>query len=177
VFLGLVGAFTLVVGGVGVANIMFVVVQERTREIGLRRSLGARRRDILGQVLLEALLVVASARSRLRHRLGACPPVGLLPIEEYVGVPTISLNVTLFTAGLLGLVALIAGLAARPPRRAPGPGGSAALERLRRPPMFRLLLAEFWTDLKAQRTRALLTLFAVFWGTLTIVLLLGFGEG
>jgi putative ABC transport system permease protein len=43
--------------------------------------------------------------------------------------------------------------------------------------VFRLLLAEFWTDLKAQRTRALLTLFAVFWGTLTIVLLLGFGEG
>ena len=43
--------------------------------------------------------------------------------------------------------------------------------------MFRLLLAEFWTDLKAQRTRALLTLFAVFWGTLTIVLLLAFGEG
>jgi putative ABC transport system permease protein len=43
--------------------------------------------------------------------------------------------------------------------------------------VFRLLIAEFWTDLKAQRTRALLTLFAVFWGTLTIVLLLGFGEG
>ncbi len=43
--------------------------------------------------------------------------------------------------------------------------------------MFRLLLAEFWTDLRAQRTRALLTLFAVFWGTLTIVLLLSFGEG
>lgn len=43
--------------------------------------------------------------------------------------------------------------------------------------MFSLLLAEFWTDLKAQRTRALLTLFAVFWGTLTIVLLLAFGEG
>ena len=43
--------------------------------------------------------------------------------------------------------------------------------------MFQLLLAEFWTDLKAQRTRALLTLFAVFWGTLTIVLLLSFGEG
>jgi putative ABC transport system permease protein len=43
--------------------------------------------------------------------------------------------------------------------------------------LFRLLIAEFWTDLKAQRTRALLTLFAVFWGTLTIVLLLAFGEG
>ncbi|HKJ93239.1 MAG TPA: hypothetical protein VJ957_08725, partial [Longimicrobiales bacterium] len=43
--------------------------------------------------------------------------------------------------------------------------------------MFKLLLAEFWADLKVQRTRALLTLFAVFWGTLTIVLLLAFGEG
>ncbi|MEJ2218831.1 MAG: ABC transporter permease, partial [Gemmatimonadota bacterium] len=43
--------------------------------------------------------------------------------------------------------------------------------------MFKLLLGEFWADLKVQRTRALLTLFAVFWGTLTIVLLLAFGEG
>jgi putative ABC transport system permease protein len=110
VFLGLVGAFTLVVGGVGVANIMFVVVQERTREIGLRRSLGARRRDILGQVLFEALLVVSiGAVIGFAIAWGLARLVGLLPIEEYVGVPTISLNITLFTAGLLGLVALIAG--------------------------------------------------------------------
>jgi putative ABC transport system permease protein len=117
VFLGLVGAFTLVVGGVGVANIMFVVVQERTREIGLRRSLGARRRDILGQVMLEAVLVVAiGAMLGFLIAYGLARLVGLMPIDEFVGVPTISTNVTLFTAGLLTLVGLVAGLL--PARRA-----------------------------------------------------------
>jgi putative ABC transport system permease protein len=117
VFLGLVGAFTLVVGGVGVANIMFVVVQERTREIGLRRSIGARRRDILGQVLLEAVLVVAlGALLGFLIAYGLARLVALMPIEEFVGVPTISTNVTLFTAALLGLVGLVAGLL--PARRA-----------------------------------------------------------
>jgi putative ABC transport system permease protein len=116
-FLAIVGSFTLVVGGVGVANIMFVVVQERTREIGLRRSLGARRRDVLGQIMLEALLIVSvGAGLGLSIAFGLTRLVGMLPIEEYVGVPTISPSVLLATAGLLGVVALAAGL--MPARRA-----------------------------------------------------------
>jgi putative ABC transport system permease protein len=116
-FLGIVGSFTLVVGGVGVANIMFVVVQERTREIGLRRSLGARRRDILRQVLLEAVLIVGvGAAAGFGVAFGLTRAVALLPIEEYVGVPTISATVALVTVGLLGLVGLTAGLL--PARRA-----------------------------------------------------------
>lgn len=117
VFLGIVGSFTLIVGGVGVANIMFVVVQERTREIGLRRSVGARRIDILLQILLEAtLLVGVGAFLGFLISIAITWGASFLPIQDYVGVPSISPPVVLLTAMLLLTVALVAGML--PARRA-----------------------------------------------------------
>ena len=56
-FLAVVAAISLIVGGIGIMNIMFVVVNERTREVGLRKALGAKRKDILIQFLIESAVM------------------------------------------------------------------------------------------------------------------------
>ncbi len=110
IFLGIVGAFTLTVGGIGVANIMYIVVRERTREIGIRRSIGARKKDIMLQFLGQAFVVVGTGAL-----LGFLISLGLvklgqwMPLKEFIGVPTISPVVAISTVALLTGVALLAG--------------------------------------------------------------------
>jgi putative ABC transport system permease protein len=117
IFLGVVGSFTLAVGGIGVANIMYIVVRERTREIGVKRSLGARRRDILIQFLVEAALIVAvGATLGLLLSVGLVAAAAALPFDEYVGTATISPLVLGATLALLAAITMLAGFF--PARRA-----------------------------------------------------------
>ena len=108
-FLAIVGSLTLVVGGIGVSNIMSVVVEERTPEIGIKMALGARPRGILSQFLAETLIITAvGGVIGLLVTVGICQiwPTGM---EEYMGMPKVDTQVALLTSALLGLIGLIAG--------------------------------------------------------------------
>ncbi|MFI5197771.1 MAG: ABC transporter permease [Thermoanaerobaculia bacterium] len=109
-FLGIVGSLTLVVGGIGVSNIMNVVVEERTREIGIKMALGAKQRFILGQFLLETLLVTAvGGVVGFAVSFGICAAFPKLGFTDYVGVPELSPGVAAITIAILGVVGLLAG--------------------------------------------------------------------
>jgi putative ABC transport system permease protein len=78
-FLGLIAAISLVVGGIGIMNIMLATVIERTREIGIRRALGAKRRDITRQFLTESVVL-----SVLGGTLGILGGIFCRPITLFV---------------------------------------------------------------------------------------------
>jgi putative ABC transport system permease protein len=119
VFFAIVGSFTLLVGGIGVANIMYVVVRERTREIGIRRAVGATRWEIMRQFFVESCLIVGmGAVLGLLLSVGLVEGLGGLPIKDFVGTPTISVVVMAATLSLLALVAFAAALL--PARQAAG---------------------------------------------------------
>ena len=109
-FLGVVGSLTLVVGGIGVSNIMNVVVEERTKEIGIKMALGAKQRFILGQFLLETLLVTGVGGAiGFAVSFGLCAVFPRFGLTDYVGVPEVSPFVAAITIGILGAIGLVAG--------------------------------------------------------------------
>lgn len=110
IFMGIIGSFTLTVGGIGVANIMYVVVRERTKEIGIKRSVGATSRDILFQFFLETFLIVGfGAGIGFLIALGLIEALSFIPIQEFVGTPEMSPVVAITTMGLLACIAFLAG--------------------------------------------------------------------
>ena len=84
------GSFTLIVGGIGVSNIMYVVVEERTREIGIKLAVGAKPRFIQGQFLTETLTLTAVGG--LLGFLITLLVMAVFPksLDEYVGTPQAS---------------------------------------------------------------------------------------
>jgi putative ABC transport system permease protein len=117
IFMGLIGSFTLGVGGIGVANIMYIVVQERIKEIGVKRAVGARKSTILFQFFMETFFIIALGSSiGFAIALALAQAMQYVPIKEFVGTPVISLEVAMATTFVLTVVGLAAGLF--PARRA-----------------------------------------------------------
>ena len=117
IFLGLIGSFTLGVAGLGVANIMFIVVQERIKEIGIKRAVGATKNNIMFQFFSETFFIVFTGSAiGFLISYGIIALLGMLPITDYVGTPEMSMEVVGIAVSVLITVGLIAGL--MPARRA-----------------------------------------------------------
>jgi putative ABC transport system permease protein len=121
IFLGVVGGFTLLVAGIGVANIMYVVVRERTREIGTKRAVGAHRHHIMSQFVFEAMaIVLAGGLVGLIFSASVVLLVDSLPntneAMQFLANPKLPWPIALGTAGVLALTGLVAGIF--PARRA-----------------------------------------------------------
>lgn len=121
IFLGVVGGLTLLVAGVGVANIMYVVVRERTKEIGVKLAIGARKRHIMAQFTFEALLLSLSGgmvglllSALIVFGVAALPKTNMA--MEFIASPVLSWPIGLTTVAILTLIGLAAGLF--PARRA-----------------------------------------------------------
>lgn len=108
VFLGAIAAISLLVGGIGIMNIMLVSVTERTREIGLRKAVGARRRDILLQFLVESV-VLAVIGGGIGIALGSAGS-RLIGVLEPTLDPTLSLNSVALATGFSAAVGLFFGI-------------------------------------------------------------------
>ncbi len=122
IFMLAIGALTLLIAGVGVANVMYAIVKERTREIGIRMAVGAPRKVILWQFIFEALLVAfIGGAVGILFSWGVISVVRLIPSTgdgamQFLGKPVLSPFIMITTVSILGTIGLLAGFF--PARRA-----------------------------------------------------------
>ncbi len=106
ILLGAIAAISLVVGGIGIMNIMLVTVTERTREIGIRKAIGARRRDILLQFLIESMflsglggllgILVGAGGAALLPKLVSALPTPVVSVPSVLLAFGVSVGIGLF---------------------------------------------------------------------------------
>jgi len=121
IFMGVIGGLTLIVAGVGVANIMYVSARKRTKEIGIKMALGAKKRYILAQFISEALMIAfAGGAAGVLLSVGAVEGVNAMALKgdvaDILAHPAISLDIMVATALILSLIGFLAGFF--PARRA-----------------------------------------------------------
>jgi putative ABC transport system permease protein len=111
IFFACVAIITLCLGGIGVMNIMLVSVTERTREIGMRKAIGATRQDILRQFFAEsAILTAASGALGLTFGVGLCVALNTIPLPDFVPHPIISPISILASVLTLSVITVTAGV-------------------------------------------------------------------
>jgi putative ABC transport system permease protein len=116
-FLGAVGLTSLFLGGIGVMNVMLVAVRERTREIGVRKAVGASAKSVLRQFFVETLIVAfLSGGAGLGIAYGLCALVNLIPMPPFFAGLLPTWKVAFLSFLLLGTVAILSAL--YPARRA-----------------------------------------------------------
>jgi putative ABC transport system permease protein len=108
-FLGASGAMTLAVGALGVANIMFLSVTERTREIGVRLAIGATPKNILGQFLVEGgVLVACGTLIGIIFSYVIVTLLGYIGMPDWLGVPMITPEAVWISLGVISILAMLA---------------------------------------------------------------------
>ncbi|MBA7667375.1 Macrolide export ATP-binding/permease protein MacB [subsurface metagenome] len=121
IFMGIIGGLTLIVAGVGVANIMYVSAKKRTKEIGIKMALGAKKRHVLLQFISEALMIsFIGGGAGVLFSFIIVETFQALPLEgdvaDILAHPVISFKIMLLTALILSIIGFLAGIF--PARRA-----------------------------------------------------------
>ncbi|MGA2436198.1 MAG: ABC transporter permease [Bryobacteraceae bacterium] len=110
-FLGAVGIVSLLLGGIGVMNVMLVAVRERTREIGVRKAVGATAHEILREFFVEtAIIVFFSGFVGMSVAFGICALVNSFPMPQYFAGLLATWDTGLLAVALLGVIAVLSAL-------------------------------------------------------------------
>jgi putative ABC transport system permease protein len=109
VIMGLIVGISVIVGGIGVMNVMLITVTQRTTEIGVRKALGANRKDIVLQFLAEAVSI-STLGSLCGLVLGILGTMGIIPIVKAITKVPFQASFTWNTIGVVAVLAIVVGI-------------------------------------------------------------------